>query len=289
MKRIATMQDLSCIGTCSLAVALPVLSAIGLETAVIPTAVLSAHTAFRGVSIRDLTDDIPAILAHWERESFRFDAVYSGYLASARQIEYVERLFALAAPGALRIVDPAMADGGRLYSGFDASFPDAMKELCARADVILPNLTEACLLSGTPYRPDFSAAELQELARKLSASGARYVILTGVSDAPGRVGALGYDREEERFFSRCSRRSAQNFHGTGDLFSSVVAGAMTRGFSPDASLTLAVDFTAECIRLTQNDSDRWYGVNFEPALPFLIRRMAEAEKSSPDAPTYPGE
>ena len=149
-KRILTIQDISCVGQCSLTVALPILSAAGIETAILPSAVLSTHTAgFKGYTFRDLTDDMPAIAAHWKSEGIRFDAVYTGYLGSARQIAYVKQIFRdLLSDGGVRIVDPAMADNGKLYPGFDLAFAEEMKSLCAEADIILPNITEACFITG---------------------------------------------------------------------------------------------------------------------------------------------
>lgn len=277
MKRIATIQDISCVGKCSLSVALPIISALGAEAAAVPTAVLSTHTAFRGFTFRDLTPDIPGILRHWKQEKIHFDAVYSGYLASREQIRLVEELFGLASPGALRIVDPVMGDHGRLYTGFDDRFPEAMRELCASADVILPNLTEACLLAGTPYRETLSGDESAALLRRLAELGPRYAVLTGSAAADRQqIGALCFDRAENRFCAHYTRLLSPSFHGTGDIFASTMAGALVRGLPIDRAMALAVDFTAECIRRTPADPPlRRFGVHFEAALPWLIRRIGQ--------------
>ena len=276
MKRILTVQDVSCIGRCSLTVALPVLSAMGIETAALPTAVLSTHTAFSGYTFRDLTDDLPGILAHWKREGLGFDGVYTGYLGSVRQIAIVERMlddFACA-PGTLTVVDPVMGDFGRLYKGFDARFAAEMRALCARADVILPNLTEAAHLTGRPYLGDgYAEADVRALLLALADTGAKNVILTGVHFSADTLGAMSYRAADDAFDLYVSERLPETFHGTGDVFASCVAGALLRGATLSDAMRLAVDFTLACLRATVADPEhRWYGVNFETALPLLFDR-----------------
>ena len=168
MKRIASIQDISCLGRCSLTVALPVISAMGVECAIVPTAVLSAHTAFPGFVSRDLTDQLPAIAAHWRQQNVHFDALYTGYIASVPQVQQVLDFFdAVKSPDTLLIVDPAMADHGKLYAGFGDDFPAAMARVVARADVALPNITEACLLTGTPYREDVDEGFARTLLQRV--------------------------------------------------------------------------------------------------------------------------
>ena len=190
-KKILTIQDISCVGQCSLTVALPIVSACGVETCILPSAVLSNHTGadFHGFTFRDLTEDMPEIAAKWKKEHIVFDAIYTGYLGSRRQIAIVQEIMdTLLAPGGLRIVDPAMADNGALYTGFDLAFVEEMAKLCGGADYILPNLTEACLLTGTEYREGLqSEAEIRGLLRKLAALGAKHVILKGISYEEGRI------------------------------------------------------------------------------------------------------
>ena len=198
MKRIATVQDLSCVGKCSLSIALPVLSAMGVECCVMPTAVLSAHTAFDGFVSRDLTDLLAPVSAHWQQLGLTFDALYTGYLASPAQVDFVEAFFdRFGGEHTLRFVDPVMADQGRLYAGFDDGFPEKMRRLCARADIITPNITEACLLTGTLYREQHDEDYVRALLEKLLAFGPRTVILTGVRPADGR-GRHGRKRRNER-------------------------------------------------------------------------------------------
>lgn len=279
MKRIVTIQDISCVGKCSLTVALPVISAMGVETAVIPTAVLSAHSVFDNFTFRDLTDEIDPVARHWQSQGLTFDAVYTGYLGSTEQIDVVSRFFdAFRTPGNLIFVDPAMADQGRLYAGFDMAFARRMTELCAKADIIDPNVTEACLMTDTPYRETYDASFVRELLDKLAALGAKTVVLTGVSLEPGTTGVVSLDTRTGETFQYSHTRQSGQFHGTGDIFSSTVVGGLMGGLTLPQALTLAADFTYECIRQTTLDPDRrWYGVSFERAIPFLVRRLEELD------------
>ena len=191
-KRILTIQDISCVGQCSLTVALPILSACGHETAILPSAVLSTHTAgFSGWTCRDLSEDMPAINAHWNKEGLRFSAIYTGYLGSESQIDYVTAIMnSTLTPDGLRIVDPAMADNGKLYPAFDMAYVEAMKRLCAAADYLLPNITEACFLTGIEYREEYDEAYIQKLMTALHKMGAKNVILTGVGFHPTETGVM---------------------------------------------------------------------------------------------------
>ena len=286
MKKCVTVQDLSCIGKCSAGAALPVLSAMGIETAVLPTALLSTHTAFKDPAIYDLTAEMKKILQHWEREQFRFDAVCSGYLRSVEQVQLVRKLFReFTAPGALRSVDPAMADHGRLYSGFDTAHVKAVISLCREADLILPNLSEACLIAGIPYpgsfndepKDDVNSAFVMELLQDPALAIARYVVITGVSSAPDRIGAVCLNTETNKVSLYEQRRAPVSFSGTGDLFAAVMTGAMLRGLTPERSMQLAVDYTSRSIENTLSEpSHNWYGVNFERTLPWLIHSLENA-------------
>ena len=181
-KKILTIQDISCVGQCSLTVALPIISACGIETCVLPSAVLSTHTAgFSGYTFRDLTEDMPSIKEHWKKEGINFSAIYTGYLGSTKQIEYVENIFAdVATDDCVKIVDPAMADNGNLYPGFDKEFVDAMKGLCGKADYIVPNITEACFLTDMEYKTEYDRAYVDLLLKSLSDIGCKNIILTGI-------------------------------------------------------------------------------------------------------------
>lgn len=273
MKRILTVQDISCIGRCSLTVALPILSALGLETAILPTAVLSTHTQFQDFTFRDLTEDLNPILAHWQKEGFDFDAIYTGYLGSKSQIDIVVSLFEqYKKSNALCIADPAMADNGKLYTGFDLAFVKEMRRVCAVSDLVLPNMTEASLLLGIDYRADgYDEAYVKDVLKQLCDLGAKTSVLTGVSFHDSELGAMAYDSEHDTFHAYFAEKLPVSYHGTGDCFASAFSGAVTRGLSLDASLKLAADFIVESLKKTMADPDRrTYGVNFEEALPLLI-------------------
>ena len=230
-KRILTIQDISCVGQCSLTVALPIISACGIETSVLPSAVLSTHTAgFTGFTFRDLTEDMPDICAHWKKEGITFDGIYTGYLGSAKQIEYVKDIIKkTAADGCLAVIDPAMADNGKLYPGFDAAFVEEMKKLCADADYLLPNITEASFLTDMDFRTSYDEAYINELIEKLCALGAKNVILTGVSYKEGYTGVVVHENGTSQYYEH--KQIAGGIHGTGDIYASAFVGAKLRGKS----------------------------------------------------------
>ena len=278
MKRIITVQDISCVGKCSLTVALPVISAMGVEACVLPTAVLSTHTAFKGFTFRDLTGDITAITQHWQQEKIGFDAIYTGYLGSLEQINLMHQLIKDFGGGSTRvIVDPCMADNGSLYSGFTPDFAKAMAGLCSQADVIVPNLTEASFLLGQPYvASGYTKEYIEGLVQKLAGLGARRVVLKGVSFDEKKIGIASYDSDSQKTIWYFHEKMPQNFHGTGDIFASVRTGALVRGFSLDKACRLAADFVVEAIKATLSHKDyNWYGVDFESALPFLISQLSD--------------
>lgn len=288
-KRALTVQDISCVGQCSLTVALPIISACGIETAVLPSAVLSTHTAgFTGYTFRDLTDDIPAIAAHWKREGLYFDCIYTGYLGSERQIDEVLSLFDGAmVPGGLAVVDPAMADNGRLYPAFDMAYVRAMRRLCAQADVLLPNITEACFLTDLPYRESYDEGYISQLCEGLHALGTPAVVLTGVGYEPGMTGVLVSDRRDPSHPSLSyyrHHRIARSTHGTGDVYASAFVGALLRPRADGSSRSLyeaariAADFTVQSILCTTDAVEHAYGVRFEQALPRLIELLSEGDR-----------
>ena len=274
-KRILTVQDISCVGQCSLTVALPILSAAGLETAILPSAVLSTHTAgFKGYTFRDLTNDMPAITDHWVSEGIKFSAIYTGYLGSAEQIDCVLDLVKRTEePDAVTIVDPAMADNGKLYPGFDAAFVEEMKRLAFSADYILPNITEACLLTGDVYKETYDEAYIDGILKKLCAGGAKNVILTGVSYEPSTTGVVVYDGKTARYYRH--EKISQGSHGTGDVYASAFVGAFVNGKSAFDAAAIAADYTVECIKKTHELPNHWYGAAFELALPYYIGRLSK--------------
>ncbi|MBE6574169.1 MAG: pyridoxamine kinase [Ruminococcaceae bacterium] len=272
-KRVLTIQDISCVGQCSLTVALPVISACGVETAVLPSAVLSTHTAgFSGYTFRDLTDDMPAIKEHWIKENIKFDAIYTGYLGSTKQIGYVADMFdSVGNCGALNIVDPAMADNGKLYPGFDAEFVEAMKGLCAKADYLVPNITEAALLCDMEYRTEYDRAYVDEILDKLCDLGAKNVVLTGISYTEGKTGVVVYKKGEYQYYEHDFLPGS--CHGTGDIYASAFVGALVRGKSAYESAKIAADYVIECIKATSEENNHWYGAKFEPVLGKLIEML----------------
>lgn len=278
MKRVMSIQDISCIGKCSLTVALPIISAAGIETAIVPTAVLSTHTQFKGFTFRDLTDDMEPIRDHWIKEGFKFDAIYTGYLGSERQIDIVKSYFdSFSSESTYKVVDPAMADGGKLYVGFDEHFTRQMGRLCGSADIILPNISEAALMLGEEYPGEDAGEEtVKGLILKLAELGSKIVVITGVTLADGSFGFIGYNTESKEFFKYGTEKVPHKSHGTGDVFASAFTGALVNGFSVLDSLSIAADYTARCIKNTFEDPDRVdYAVNFELELPYYIKRLGD--------------
>ena len=272
-KRILTIQDISCVGQCSLTVALPILSACGLETAILPSAVLSTHSVgFRDFTFRDLTEDIPAIEHHWQQEGIRFQAVYTGYLGSARQIEMVKDICRnLLVPGGKKIVDPAMADRGELYPVFDMDFVQEMKKLVGEGDIVLPNITEASLLTDTEYREEYDEEYICGLVDGIHRLGAGTVVLTGVSYDAHSMGVLVSEQGKQTYYRH--ELLDRGCHGTGDVYASSFVGAYMHGKPVPEAARIAADYTLACIKNTLDDPDHWYGVKFEPVLGELIEAL----------------
>ena len=275
MKRIVTIQDISCVGKCSLTVALPIISAMGIETAIIPTAVLSSHTSFKSFTFKDLTEEILPIAKEWQKENLTFDAIYTGYLGSKKQINIIKTFIDQFKTSENRvIIDPVMADNGKLYQGFTMDFVEEMTKLCQKASIIIPNLTEACLLTKQPYRQEYDRAYIENLLSKLLETGCEMAVITGVTLNPGKIGVIAKKQNEQEIIFYENDLIASSYHGTGDIFSSTFVAALVSNFSIYEALKLAADFTRECINLTVNDNNhRWYGVNFEKALPYLIKQL----------------
>lgn len=272
-KKILTIQDISCVGQCSLTVALPILSACGLETAVLPSAVLSTHTAgFSGYTFRDLTDDMPAIKDHWVKEGIRFSAIYTGYLGSTKQIDIVADIMdATGTEDCVKIVDPAMADNGKLYPGFDAAFVEAMKGLCAKADYVVPNITESCFLTGMEYKTIYDKAYIDAHIEALQEMGCKNIILTGISYRPGKTGIEVVENGIRSYYEH--DLLPNSCHGTGDIYASAFVGALIRGKTAYDAATIAANYTVECIKTTAQVENHWYGAAFEPVLGKLIEML----------------
>ena len=266
-KRILTVQDISCVGQCSLTVAMPILSVCGVEAAIIPSAVLSTHTgSWTGFTFRDLTDDMPAIIKHWEDKNILFDGIYTGYIGNARQFDMINVIREkLLTPGAPVIIDPAMADLGKLYYGFDEKFVSGMRSFIKGADYVLPNITEAAFLTGMEYRETYGKEYIEELVANTAALGVKNVVLTGVSFNVDEIGVCVYDGSSYKyhFENKLDMRS----HGTGDIFASVFAGKLINGFDALESGAKAAVFTRAAMLNTPPEHN--YGVNFESILSML--------------------
>ena len=274
MKRIITIQDISCVGKCSLTVALPIISAAGVEAGVIPTAVLSTHTAFSKFTFCDLTNEIQKISDTFLDLDIDFDAIYTGYLGSFEQLSLVSDFIDRFGGKAKVVIDPVMADNGHLYKGFTQEFAFSMAKLCAKADLIIPNLTEASFMLGIPYQPDYDEAYIRDVLKKLTDLGAKSAALTGIGFNDGEIGVYMYDSISGEYYHYFNERLPAAFHGTGDVYASATVGAMMRGFSTQESLSIAVDYTLLTMKKTLEDPNhRFYGVNFEEALPYYIERL----------------
>ena len=284
MKRILTIQDISCFGKCSLTVALPLLSAMGIETAILPTAVLSTHTLFKGFTCKDLSDQLVPITSHWKQEGITFDAIYTGYLGTEEEIDTVIGIIeTFRNENTLVFVDPAMGDNGRLYAAFDEHYAKKNADLCAVADIIDPNITEASFMTGLPYREEYPEEYVREMLLALADIGTKTPILTGVSLGAGKTGAMGYDSETKTFFNYQNDRVPAAYHGTGDIFSSVLAGAFVLGIGRGEALKIAADYTALTIAQTlKNPGNPWYGVDFEATIPALVSALRKAGKGIPE-------
>lgn len=273
-KKILTIQDISCVGQCSLTVALPILSACGLETCILPSAVLSTHTAgFSGFTFRDLTDDMPEIQAHWQKENIKFKAIYTGYLGSVKQVGYVQHILdTMGTDDCVRIVDPAMADNGKLYSIFNDEYVAAMRGLCKSADILVPNITEACFLADMEYRETYDESYIKELLAKLATLGAKTIVLTGVGYTPDKTGVIVYEEGAIRYYEH--DKVSKGCHGTGDIYASAFTGSLMNDKDIFEAAKIAADYTVKCIINTQGDADHWYGAKFETALRDLMDMLA---------------
>lgn len=271
-KRILTIQDISCLGQCSLTVALPILSAMGHETCVLPTAVLSTHTGgFGRPAVVQLGPNLGDFRRHWQSQGILFDGILVGYLGSLAAVEETRTILEeMLAPKGVVIVDPAMADNGRLYAGFDETYVEAMKGLCGQADILLPNLTEAALLAGEPYRESLEQGGWENLLPQ-----GKTTVLTGVGERPGQTGVAISAQGQIRRYSH--RKFPKSYHGTGDMFAAVFAGSLFRGEVTLDTLTqsaaLGADFVCRAIAATENDPAHWYGVKFETVLPWLTEQL----------------
>lgn len=276
-KRVVAIHDISCVGKCSLTVALPILSAAGVETSVLPTAVLSTHTGgFEGYTYRDLTEDIVPITAHWQTLDLQIDAIYTGFLGSFEQLALMEQLFdTFKRPDNLLFVDPVMADNGQMYKVFSPDFARGMAHLCTKADIIVPNITEAVFMLGEPYREGpYERAYIENLLEKLSKMGPSQIVLTGVYFEEGTLGAAAYDKAKGTVDYTFRPRIEGYYHGSGDVFGSALLASLMNGFALKDAAQVAVDFTVGAIQRTREaGTDIRYGIDFERGIPALLSAL----------------
>jgi len=281
-KRVAAIHDISGFGKCSLTVALPILSAAGIEVSAIPTAVLSSHTGgLTGYTYRDLTDDMPGFTKQWKQLGLRFDALYSGFLGSYEQIAIVSDIFdAFKTENTFIMVDPVMADNGAYYKTFTQKMAAGMAQLCSKADLIVPNFTEAAFLLGEEYQEGpYTRAYVEDLLRRLSALGPAQVVITGVWFKEGLLGAVGYNRITDNVSYSFSQKYKGSYHGTGDVFASALLAGILNQMELDNAIQLATDYTAGCIRRTRDaGTDVRFGVNFEAGLMRFMRQLGITEE-----------
>ena len=268
--RILTIQDISCLSQCSLTVALPIISAFGIETCILPTAILSTHTAFKGFTCMDFTEEFKKIIAHWEKEKISFNVFYTGYLLNKEQIDITKEIFNKFSinNNSLKIIDPVMGDNGKLYTGFELNFAQTMKSLCLNADIILPNLTEACLLTGYEYKEKYDEEYISNLIKKLEEFKVKIIILTGISYDENTTGVIVVENGKMKYYKH--RKISKTCHGTGDVYSSIFIGSYLKGMNVFDAACAAADFVLECIEYTIKDKSHWYGVKFEPLLANFI-------------------
>ncbi|WP_449040027.1 pyridoxamine kinase [Parabacteroides goldsteinii] len=276
-KRVAAIHDLSGFGKCSLTVASPILSAAGIETSALPTAILSTHTGgISGYTYHDLTEDMRPVMKHWKSLDIKFDAIYTGFLGSFEQLDIVKEFFdAFRQEDNLILVDPVMGDNGELYTVFTREFAAGMRMLCQKADIIVPNLTEAALLLDEPFHPGpYTHAYIESLLRKLGALGPQKVVLTGVYFKEDELGAATYDRTTDTIDYVFTQKIHGYYHGTGDVFASALLSALLNDFSLIDAAAIAVHFTTDSIRRTYKaKTDYRFGVNFEQSFPDFLKEL----------------
>ncbi len=274
MKKVLSIQDISCVGKCSLTVALPIISSMGIECAILPTSLLSNHTAFKSFTFLDLTNEMKKILNEFKNQGFEFDSIYSGYLGSKEQIDIlIDVAKDFKNESNYVICDPAMADYGKLYPGFDMDFANHMFKLCLKADVILPNITEACLMLGLEYKEKMSKDDIELIMSEFAKTGVKNVVLTGVSFDDSKLGFAFLDEKRNIKYHFNDVINAR-YHGSGDIFASTFTGALMNGKDMFTSAVIASKFVCESLKLTLKDKNsNWYGLNFEQAIPYLLKDL----------------
>lgn len=270
-KRVIAVNDISSFGKCSLSVAIPILSAAGIESCALPTAVLSAHTGFKGYTFCDLTDNILPAANHWKTLGLSFDGIYTGYLGSKEQVECVEKIMEMFTFD-IKLVDPVMGDDGVLYDGFSRDFPNEMKKLIKHADVIVPNVTESCFLTGIPYREEHTKEYISELIEALKKECSASIVITGINSKTDKISTAVYENEKVTYIENKRQRAV--YSGTGDVFASAFMAALMGGKDIVSAAKLSAEFVGECIEITKKvSSERHYGINFELNTKSLLEKL----------------
>ena len=279
-KKILTIQDISCYGQCSITVALPILSACGYETAILPTSILSTHTSgFKDFQYKDMDVELDKFLEHWKREQLAFDAVYTGYLGSIPLVDFtIKAINQCKKDNALVIIDPAMGDKGKLYPAFNNAYALKMRELIKTADIILPNITEACFMTEIPYQENYNQAYIENLLKELSKYTTAKIILTDVSFKKNTTGVYMYDDGYMQYYKH--HKIGNGYHGTGDIFSSTFVASYIKNHDLYLSVKVSADYVYRCINYTQSDKNHWYGVKFEPLLNGLVNKLNDIERAN---------
>lgn len=277
-KKVLAINDISCVGRCSLTVNLPMISSCGIECSIIPTAILSTHTGgFNNYTYFDFSKEIMPIVKHWNSFNRTYDAVFTGFLASIKQVKLINEIIETYKDKSLIIVDPSMADNGKLYKVFNQEFVQEMKLLCFGKDILLPNITEACLLTNTLYKSNNHDEEyIDDIINKLGDLNISKVVITGIMKNEGMIGTIGYDYENKEKYYFESKYIDGYFHGTGDVFSSAFIGAYMNDVTFEKSIEIAIDITYNAIVKTveqNNSNDFKFGLEFEKVMPSLIERI----------------
>jgi len=272
MKRIVSIQDISCIGKCSQTVSIPIISSMGIEIAILPTAILSTHTAFENPTFKNLAQEAKNIMKHWKKENFQFDLIYIGYTGTEEILDLVINFInEFKTEKNVVVFDPAMADHGKLYSGINKNVVEKIKEVCKKADYLRLNTTEASILLEKEYKENFIQKEAEKMAKLLEKLGPKRIIITGI-EKKEKIGAIGFDGEE--YYSNFEEKYDVSYPGTGDIFTSAIAGCLVKEKTMEEAIKIATKFTTECVRISYgNKRETKYGTNFEEAIPYLIKML----------------
>ncbi len=280
MKRVLTIQDLSCVGKCSLTVALPIISAAGVETSVFPISLLSTHSAFENYEKTDLSHNLESFEKMWKKNGIDFDAVYVGYIGTENGLAQVENcIMRLKTKKNIIIIDPAVADNGEIYSGISKDYINKLKALCPKADILMPNLTEACILTGEEYKESgYNREYIQNIMKKLSYLGCEKIVVTGVSYDNNEMGIACYNSLNDKYSEFFHKRYKGVYCGAGDCLASAFCGALMNDISFETSLEIAEKFVAKAVKLSKEKDSQWYGINFEYAIENYIETIKTALK-----------